>query len=153
GLASTSFHGERARALFAGLAAHSMLPLEDLTTSAVALVLSIAAHAAGWPIVRGGAQQLTSAMVSYLRSLGGEVVTSCIVESLSQLPAARAVLLDVTPRQFLRMTEDVPPTTPKAGWHSYRRLLTRYRYGPGAFKIDWALSRPVPWRAQECAQA
>jgi phytoene dehydrogenase-like protein len=151
GLARRAFNGERARALFAGLAAHSLLPLEELSTSAVALVLCVAAHATGWPIVRGGAQQLTSAMVSYLKSLGGQIVTECNVESLDQLPPARAVLLDVTPRQLLRMAGD--SANAHSGWRRYRQRLERYRYGVGSFKIDWALSRPVPWRSPECALA
>jgi phytoene dehydrogenase-like protein len=151
GLARSSFHGERARALFAGLAAHSILPLEELGSSAVALVLSVAAHAAGWPIVRGGAQGLTSAMVSYFKSLGGQLITGCNVESLDQLPPVRAILLDVTPRQLLHMAGD--SANAHSGWPRYRQRLERYRYGMAAFKVDWAVSRPVPWRAPECALA
>jgi phytoene dehydrogenase-like protein len=151
GLACSAFHGERARALFAGLAAHSMLPLEELSTAAVGLVLGVAAHAAGWPIVSGGSQGLTSAMVSFLKSLGGQLITGCNVESLDQLPPARAVLLDVTPRQLLSMAGEGAST--HSGWPRYRRQLERYRYGLGVFKIDWALSRPVPWRAPDCALA
>src|SRR5262249_57000363 len=90
GLARATFKTERARALVAGLAAVAMLPLEDLSTAAVALALAVPAHVAGWPIVRGGSQQLTSALVSYLRSLGGEVVTGSQVQSLTDLPPARA---------------------------------------------------------------
>jgi phytoene dehydrogenase-like protein len=145
-LARAYFKTERGRALFAGLAAHSILPLEKLTTSAVALVLAVAAHAAGWPFARGGSQQLTSAMVKYLESLGGKLIIGCHVESLEQLPSARAVLLDVTPRQLIRM---VGPKLPV----SYRRKLERYRYGPGVYKMDWTLHQPVPWRVAECAQA
>jgi len=146
------FKTERARALFAGLAAHSMLPLDKVSTAAVALVLGLTAHAAGgWPIVRGGAQQLTGALVGLLRSLGGQVITGCAVESLDQLPSTRAVLLDVTPRQLLRLAGDRSRSTP--GWTSYSRKLERYRYGVGAFKVDWALSRPVPWRAAGCRLA
>lgn len=153
--ARMTFKTERARGLFAGMAAHSMLPLESLSTSAAALMLAIAGHAAGWPIVRGGAQQLTSALISYLKSLGGQVVTNCMVESLSQLPPARTVLLDVTPRQFLQMTTNPGQFGAKSSshWATYRRLLNRYRYGNGAYKIDWALSRPVPWRDPECSKA
>lgn len=151
GLARTVFKTERARALFAGLGAHSMLPLEDLSTAAVALVLAVPAHVAGWPVVRGGAQQFTEALVSYFRSLGGKVVTGCHVQSLNDLPPAQAVLLDVTPRQFLTMagSYDQHPH----GYGSYRRKLERYRYGVAAFKVDWALSRPAPWRAAECSLA
>jgi phytoene dehydrogenase-like protein len=184
GLARATFKTERARALFAGLAAHSMLPLEKLSSAAAGLALGLTAHAAGWPFVRGGAQQLTNALVSYLKSLGGQVITGCTVESLEQLPPARAVLLDVTPRQFLKMAgngvssspgsydncvagstgnptsaagrrdnNSDPNTVPASGWASYKRKLERYRYGLAAYKIDWALSRPVPWRAPECRMA
>lgn len=146
GLALSAFKTEKARGLFAGLAAHSILPLESLSTSAIALVLATAAHAVGWPFARGGSQQLTSAMVSYLESLGGQVVTGCTVESLDQLPPARAVLLDLTPRQFLKIADGRLTG-------SYRRKLERYRYGMAAYKVDWALSRPVPWRAPECKLA
>jgi phytoene dehydrogenase-like protein len=145
-LARAYFKSERARALFAGVAAHSMLPLEKLTTSAVALVLAVAGHAAGWPFARGGSQQLTAALVRYLESLGGQVITNCYVESLEQLPPARAILLDVTPRQLIRMAGAKLPG-------SYRRNLERFKYGPGVYKLDWALHQPVPWRAKECAQA
>jgi phytoene dehydrogenase-like protein len=146
GLARWSFVTQKARGLFAGLAAHSMLPLEDLSTSAIALVLATAAHAAGWPFARGGSQQLTNALVSFLKSLGGQIVTGCNVDSLDQLPPARALLLDITPRQFLRIAGDRLTG-------SYRQKLERYRYGMGAYKVDWALSRPVPWRAPECKLA
>jgi phytoene dehydrogenase-like protein len=145
-LARSYFKTERGRALFAGLAAHSILPLEKLTTSAVALILAVAGHAAGWPFVRGGSQKLTSALVKYLESLGGKVQTDCYVESLEQLPPARAILLDVTPRQLIRMAGAKLP-----GF--YRRNLERFKYGPGVYKLDWALHQPVPWRAPECAQA
>jgi phytoene dehydrogenase-like protein len=145
-LARAYFKCERGRALFAGLAAHSILPLEKLTASAVALILSVAGHAAGWPFARGGSQQLTAALVKYLESLGGKVITKCNVESLEQLPAARAILLDVTPRQLIRMAGAKLPG-------SYRRSLEHFKYGPGVYKLDWALHQPVPWRAKECAQA
>lgn len=145
-LARSYFKSDRGRALFAGLAAHSMVPLEYLSTSAVALMLATTAHAAGWPFARGGSQQLTAAMVKYLESLGGKIITNCRVDSLDQLPASRAVLLDVTPRQLIRMAGDKLPD-------SYRKKLERYKYGPGVYKMDWALHQPVPWKAAECAQA
>ena len=145
-LARSYFKTERGRALFAGLAAHSILPLEKLTTSAVALMLAVTGHAKGWPFARGGSQQLTRALIKHLESLGGQVITNCHVESLDQLPPARAVLLDVTPRQLLRMAGAGLPA-------SYRSKLKRYRYGPGVYKMDWALHQPVPWRAAECSQA
>jgi phytoene dehydrogenase-like protein len=145
-LANSCFTTDHGRTFFAGLAAHSMLPLEHLSTAGFGLTLNISAHAVGWPVVRGGAQQLTQALVSYLGSLGGRVITNCPVESLDQLPPARAVLLDITPRQLLTMGAGRLPD-------SYRRKLSRYRYGMGAFKLDWALKEPIPWTATECRQA
>jgi phytoene dehydrogenase-like protein len=145
-LARTYFKTEHGRAFFAGLAAHSMLPLEYMTTSAVALVLAMAAHAAGWPFARGGSQQLAAALARCLESLGGKVMTGMKVESLDQLPRSRAVLLDVTPRQLLKIAGGRLPG-------GYRRKLEKYRYGVAAYKIDWALHQPIPWRAAECGQA
>ena len=146
GLAKGLFETERARAMFAGVAAHSLVPLDKLATSGYALGLIIAAHAVGWPVSRGGAQQLANALVAYLQSLGGEVVTGAPVESLAALPPSRVVLLDVTPRQLVRIGGDRLS-------RFYRWRLTRYRYGPGVFKMDWALNEPVPWRAPECRRA
>lgn len=146
GLAEGRFREERSRALLAGLAAHSVLPLERATTAAFGLVLGMLGHAVGWPLPRGGSQRVADALASHLRSLGGEVVTNEWVRSVDDLPPARAVLLDVTPRQLLRL----------AGHRlarGYRRQLERYRYGPGVFKLDWALGGPIPWRAPECARA
>jgi phytoene dehydrogenase-like protein len=146
GLAKSSFTGERARALFAGLAAHSMLPLEQIPSAAFGLVLAIAAHITGWPSPFGGAQKIADALASYFRSLGGHIVTGIRIQNLDQLPPAKAILCDVTPRQLLSI----------AGHHlpeSYRRKLARYRYGVGAFKVDWALDSPIPWKAAECRRA
>jgi phytoene dehydrogenase-like protein len=145
-VARSYFKTEHTRAFFAGMAAHSMLPLEYTATSAVTLGLAVAAHAGGWPFARGGAQQLTVALIGYFESLGGKVITGCRVESLDQLPPGRTVLFDVTPKQLLKITGDRLP-------QGYRRKLERYRYGPGAYKIDWALHRPIPWRAAACAEA
>jgi len=151
-LAQHVFQTQRARGLFAGVAAHSMLPLERLSTSAAALTLAIVGHAVGWPIVRGGAQQLTDALVSHLRSLGGQLLTNCSVQSLDQLPPSRPVLLDVTPRQFLNMLGQPTDQDSRRNSH-YARRLERYRYGPAAYKVDWALSRPVPWKDADCSMA
>ena len=145
-LAHGRFRGARARAMLAGAAAHSMVPLDYASTAGYALGLIVAAHAAGWPLARGGSQQVANALASYLRSLGGEIVTGTRVESLAQLPSSRAVLCDVTPRQFLTIAGDRAPA-------GYRRRLERYRYGPGVFKMDWALHAPVPWRARDCSRA
>ena len=145
-LAKATFKTDRARALFAGVAAHAVVPLEWKATSAFGVVLTLAAHAGGWPVAEGGSQNLADSLASYLRSLGGIIETDAPVRSLDELPAARAVLLDVTPRQLLRIGGDRLP-------NSYRRRLGRFRYGPAAFKIDWALRGPVPWKAPECARA
>jgi phytoene dehydrogenase-like protein len=146
GLAESRFEGERARAVFAGIAGHAILPLERPATAAIALVLGALTHAVGWPLPRGGSQRIADALASYLRSLGGQIETGSPVESLDRLPPARALLFDVTPRQLLRIAGD------RLGGR-YRRRLERYRYGPAAFKLDFALSGPIPWKARECARA
>jgi phytoene dehydrogenase-like protein len=146
GLARSWFDEEAAQALFAGLAAHSFLPMEQCASAAFGLVLGMMGHAVGWPMPRGGAQQIAEALASYLRSLGGEIRTQYRVENLEQLPSARAILMDLTPRQVLRVAGSrLPPT--------YRRRLEAYRYGPGVFKIDYALRGPIPWRAEACGRA
>ena len=145
-LLQKNFKDAKTRALFSGLAAHSFLPLHKLTTSAFALILGTVGHAIGWPIVRGGSQKIADALAAYLRTLGGEIVTGVRVKSLSALPQSRSVLCDITPRQLLQLTgSELPP--------AFRNKLRRYRYGPGVFKIDWALSAPVPWKADKCFQA
>jgi phytoene dehydrogenase-like protein len=146
GLARSRFAGERARALFAGLAAHSMLALDRTASAAVGLVLGAAGHAVGWPIPRGGSQAISDALASYLRSLGGEIETGRPVRSLADLPPARAYLFDVTPRQLLAIAGEALPA-------GYRRRLVDYRYGPGVFKLDWALDGPIPWQAEACRRA
>ena len=145
-LAQSQFFSERARALFAGAAAHSMLPLSSLATAGFAMGLMISAHSVGWPVVTGGSQNLADALAAHLRSLGGEIVTATRIESLAQLPPSRAILCDLTPRQLLKIAAQRLPT-------AYRNRLQAYRYGPGVFKIDFALRAPVPWRAPECARA
>jgi len=145
-LAEKRFKGERARALFGGLAAHSMLPLEQCATAAFGLVLGITGHALGWPVPRGGAQKIAGALASYLRSLGGDIVVNRKVTTLQELPRSRAILCDLTPRQVLSVAGERLPG-------GFARKLHRYRYGMGAFKVDWALNGPVPWRAPECARA
>jgi phytoene dehydrogenase-like protein len=145
-LAHGRFRDERTRAMLAGAAAHSMVPLDYAATAGYALGLIVAAHATGWPVARGGSQQVAGVLASYLRSLGGEIVTGARIDSLAQLPSSRIVLCDVTPRQFVRIAGARLP-------ESYRRRLSRFRYGPGVFKMDWALSAPVPWRARECGRA
>ena len=145
-LARRKFAGPHARALFAGLAAHSGLPLTRTASASFGLVLGALAHTVGWPLPRGGSQKLADALASYLRSLGGEIATGAPVESLAELRGARIVLCDVTPRQFLRLAGD--RVTGR-----YRRALERYRYGPGVFKLDWALDGPIPWVAKDAGEA
>ena len=145
-LARAFFRTDEAQALFAGIAGHAMIPLETLTSSAPALVLAIAAHARGWPFAQGGSQQLTNALISYFKSLGGQLVKGYRVDSIDELPPTRAILLDVTPRQLLKLAGNRLSSR-------YANKLRRYRYGMGAYKIDWALSEPAPWRAQECRLA
>ncbi len=146
GLARSIFREERARAVFSGMAAHAMLPLGQPGTAAFGLVLAILAHSVGWPMARRGSQTITEAMAAYLLTLGGEIVTGCSVSSMEELPEARAVLFDLTPRQLLSITGSRLPT-------GYRQQLTRYRYGPGVFKIDYALSEPIPWKDPACIRA
>ncbi|MCZ2344142.1 MAG: NAD(P)/FAD-dependent oxidoreductase [Bacteroidales bacterium] len=146
GLAEAYFRTEPARALLAGLAAHSVLPLEARPSAAIGLMLGLVGHAHGWPVVRGGAQRLVEAMAAYLRTLGGTIATGCWVRSWADLPPARVVLFDTSPRQLLAIAGN----RLDAGC---RRQLTRYRHGPGVFKVDWALSGPIPWTASVCRQA
>jgi phytoene dehydrogenase-like protein len=140
------YRGTRARALFAGLAAHSIQDLYRMPTASFGLVLGLFAHMHGWPFVRGGAQGLADALAAYLRSLGGEIEPGRHVGSVDELPRSQLTLLDVTPRQVLRIAGHRLPAR-------YARALRRYRYGPGVFKVDWALDGPVPWTAPDCARA
>lgn len=146
GLARSRFEGPRARALLAGLAGHSVLPLDRAASAAIGLVLGAAGHAVGWPLARGGSQAISDALARRLRSLGGTIETGRWVASLDELPPARAYLLDVTPRQVLGLAGEHLPVR-------YRRRLAGFRYGPGVFKMDWALAEPIPWRAEACRRA
>lgn len=141
-----TFASAPARALFSGIAAHSMAPLDKRPTGGVALVLMIAAHAGGWCIPRGGAQRLANALAAHLLSLGGEIVTNTEIKSVDELPASKAILCDLSPRPLLQIAgHRFPPR--------FRRALARYRYGMGAFKVDWALDGPIPWTDEACALA
>lgn len=144
-LAVSSFRGDEARALFAGLGAHSLQPLNGTATSAIALVLGILAHGTGWVIPRGGSQRIADAMGAYFRSLGGEIETGRPICSLDEI-SARAVLFDVTPRQLLEIARGRLS-------RFYRWQLGRYRYGPGVFKIDWALDGAIPFKNADCRRA
>jgi phytoene dehydrogenase-like protein len=140
------FRSEAARALFAGMAAHSILPLEMPCSAAFGWMMELSAHSVGWPIPRGGSQTIANALASYLESLGGVVLANHPVRSIDEFPSDALVMCDVTPKQLLRIAGSALPE-----W--YRRKLERYRYGPGVFKIDWALNAPIPWRNPACARA
>jgi phytoene dehydrogenase-like protein len=140
------FDGEPARALFAGMSAHSIMPLEQRGSAAYGLLMCASAHAAGWPLARGGSQHIADALAECLLALGGEIRTSCPTEHIDELPPHRVALLDTTPRQLLRTADDHLPA-------GYRKRLGEYKYGPGVFKVDWALEAPIPWRAAECSRA
>jgi phytoene dehydrogenase-like protein len=147
GLAKSVFQSERAQGFFAGIAAHSTLSLEKTASASFGLVLAMAGHAVGWKIARGGSQKIADALASYLRSLGGEIVTGSRVESIDEfLAPEHAVLCDLTPRGLLRVAANHLPA-------NYRRKLERYRIGPAAYKIDWALNSPIPWKAKEAKRA
>ena len=145
-LADRHFRSARTKALFAGLAAHSMLALDEPLTGAFGIMLAVTAHAIGWPIARGGSQSIANALLSHLRQLGGTVKTSTPVHSLSPLGDFQVALCDVTPKQLLEIAGERFTS-------AYKRSLERYRYGPGAFKVDYALSAPIPWKAVDCARA
>lgn len=134
------------RALLAGMAAHAIRPLSSPLTGGFGLLFLMLAHTTGWPVIEGGSSQLTGSMISELTALGGEVSTGAWIRSLSELPPARAILLDVTPRQLLALAGHQLPA-------SYSRAMRRFRYGPGICKVDWALDGPVPWRNQACREA
>ncbi|MDH5672910.1 MAG: NAD(P)/FAD-dependent oxidoreductase [Myxococcales bacterium] len=140
------FRKERARALIAGCAAHSILPLTTMGTGAVGLLFALSGHLCDWPVIAGGSGKLAEAMASYLRSLGGQIETGVMVRDFAELPPARVYLFDVAPRQLSSIAGAELP-------EAYRRRLARYRYGPAVFKLDWALSQPIPWRDPACAQA
>ena len=145
-LASLAFREDPARALFAGIAAHASRPLEAPGTSAFGLMLLLAGHNVGWPLPRGGAGAISQALLLYLQSLGGELVTGLPVENLAQLPAARAVLFDVGPGQLARLAGAELGS-------SFAARLRRFRRAPGVFKLDWALRGPIPWTNPQVAQA
>jgi phytoene dehydrogenase-like protein len=145
-LARVLFRGDEARALFAGNAAHSVMPLEHLFSSAVAMMLQTAAHAVGWPVAERGSQSIASALVSKLKSLGGEVRCGWNVKSLAELPESRVVLFDTSPGVMTRVAGDALPSR-------YVNRLNRFQHGPGVFKVDYALNAPVPWMNAACRKA
>lgn len=141
-----AFQSARTRALFAGLASHSFLALDEILSGAFGMLMAIPAHAVGWPIPRRGSQALTDALIGYLAKLGGQLKTSSQVESVEELTDYHMILCDVTPRQLLKIA-------PRRLSESYQRHLGRFRYGPGVFKVDYALREPIPWKAAECLRA
>lgn len=146
GLASSYFHGDEARALIAGSAAHSFLPLEAPLTAGYGLFLTVLGHVVGWPIVRGGAGNLSNALVALLRSLGATIRTDYPVHSLASLPPSQTIFFDTDPRQMATIAGSLLPA-------HFRSRLMRHRFGPGVFKIDYALNAPVPWTAEDCLRA
>jgi phytoene dehydrogenase-like protein len=145
-LAFGLFRHERARALFAGLAAHSFLRLEDPLSAAFGMIMAASAHAVGWPIPRGGSQSITNALCAFLGKLGGNLHTSARIDDIATLPANDVTLCDLTPRQLLQVAGNRLSS-------SYKKQLANFRYGPGVFKVDYALEHPIPWKAAECARA
>jgi phytoene dehydrogenase-like protein len=140
------FRDPAARAVFGGMAGHSLLPLDRIVSGGFGVMLSLLAHAVGFPLVEGGSQRIAEAMSAYLASLGGKVETGCTVKSMKDIPPARLVLFDLTPRSFLNIAGEQLPA-------GYRNALGRYRYGPGVFKIDYALSDPIPWKDPQVGRA
>ena len=146
GLAMRRFSGIRARAMFAGNSAHSILPLTRPSSAAFGVMMSLLGHAVGWPIAQGGSQSIARALSLLLKSMGGEIRVGCPVKSMSDLPSAKAVLFDVTPRQLHDIAGDMFGA-------NYRKKLMSKRHGPGVFKLDWALSSPIPWYDANCSKA
>jgi len=145
-LAETTFKSDRTRTLFAGLAAHAMIPLEKTATAAFGIVLATLAHTVGWPIIKGGSQKLADALADCFRNSGGEVITGRHIASAADLPKAAAYFFDVTPRQLISING-------LGLSDGYRKRLARFRYGPGVCKMDWALKEPIPWKADICRKA
>jgi phytoene dehydrogenase-like protein len=145
-LARLWFREPRARALFAGCAAHSILPLTQPLTAALGVMFALTAHVEDWPVASGGSRSISRSLASYLASLGGRIETGRRIERLAELDGARVVLFDTSPDQLVRIAGDALPA-------GYRRRLGRYRYGPGVFKLDWALDGPIPWRDATCREA
>lgn len=140
------FRDEAARGLFAGCAAHSILPLDAWMTAAVGLIFAVAGHVEEWPVARGGSQAVSAALVSYAKTLSVQFQTGAPITSMDQLPSARAYLFDTSPAQLASIAGERLPA-------NYVKRLSRYEYGPGVFKLDWALSAPIPWKDPRCAEA
>lgn len=145
-VARTLFRGEAARAVFAGVAGHSILPMSKPVSGGFGIMLGLLAHAVGYPVVEGGSQRLAEAMAAYLASLGGKIETGCAVRAMNDIPPARLVLFDLTPRSFVKIAGDSLPA-------AFRKRLSAFRYGPGVFKVDFALSNPIPWKDPQVGKA
>lgn len=145
-LVRSRFDGDAARALFAGCAAHSVVSLDRAGTASFGLILAAAAHAVDWPCAKGGSQQIIAALLRVLTSHGGALELDRPVRSLGDLPDARAIIFDVSPRQVAQIAGNELP-------ERYRSRLARFRHGPAVFKLDWALSGPIPWKNPECREA
>lgn len=143
---NTRFKTREARGLFAGLAGHSLLPLDRPLTAAFALVLGIQGHLYGWPFPKGGSQKIADTLAAYFHSLGGEIVTNAEIKSLDELPKSKLILCDIAPKQLLELAGSRFPD-------GYKQKLKKFRYGPGVFKLDWALDGPIPWKAEEAKRA
>jgi phytoene dehydrogenase-like protein len=146
GFAHRKFTGDRAQALFAGCAAHSILPMEKPLTAAVGTLFALSGHMEDWPVAKGGSGEISKALASYFESLGGTIVCSTMVKSVNDLPPARVYLFDTDPVQMANIAESVLPA-------GYANRLRKYRYGPGVFKLDWALNGPIPWTDPNCLEA
>jgi phytoene dehydrogenase-like protein len=144
--AKLAFGTPAARALFAGCAAHSIIPFSYAGSAAIGIVMSAVAHARGWPVARGGSQSIANALAAHFRSLGGEIVTGTRIVNHDDLPPAKHVLFDTSPRAMARIMGNQLP-------NGFAEKLERFPYGPGVFKIDWALNGPIPWKARECLEA
>ena len=145
-LARSWFTGDLAQALFAGCAGHAVMPLEFAASASMGLVLAISAHAVSWPLAKGGSQKVSDALAAYFRALGGVIATDAPVKDIDELGKVKAILCDITPRQLIRISGHRLPA-------GYRKRLERFRYGPGVWKVDWALDAPIPWRDAQVLRA
>lgn len=146
GFSNKYFQDKRTKGLFAGLCAHSILPLDKLLTSAFGLILAILGHTVGWPLPKGGTQKIANALADYFSSLGGKLCTDKKIDNIDHLPSSRVILCDISPKQMLQIAGHRLP-------NHYNKRLSEYRYGPGVFKIDWAMHHPIPWKAKACSMA
>lgn len=145
-LSNSLFKRAKTKALFAGCAAHSIVPLHKAFTASFGMVLGSSAHSVGWPLAKGGSASITTALAGLFKSLGGTIETNHPVASLADIPSSKTILFDLTPHQIAKIAEDELP-------NGYKNKLRNYTYGPGTFKMDWALSEPVPWKNEECKKA